>query len=242
MTSPNRFIFAAPTAGLPTPLLGGGRVWTTWNGARPAPWREAAGEVIEAGLPGYDLNRSLNAPTAVGLTEQQLLLAINSGDVAGLQAFRGIGPRVAAHIVDYRRRHRFFASLDELVRVQLIGRVRFRQLAGRESTVLSHPVHALLRVPLDQPVRREDLRGRAWPAPGLPRLHLAADAGEEALERVLAAREGWTLVVRRVGAARLCFHGAQPRFDGWAALLVANLPPCLRRLCASETPVPTPAP
>ena len=53
---------------------------------------------------------------------------LNSADAAGLQRLPGIGPSLAAAIVEHRRRSGPFATVDELVEVSGIGPVKLEQI------------------------------------------------------------------------------------------------------------------
>ena len=53
---------------------------------------------------------------------------INNADAASLEALPGIGPSLAAAIVEHRQRNGPFASVDELIEVSGIGRVKLEQI------------------------------------------------------------------------------------------------------------------
>jgi len=183
--------------------------------------------VLEAGDPAAEPDLLLARPTLSGLSEQALLHAINSRELESLQEFTGFGPKVAAKILEHRTAEKFFTSLDELVRVPLIGPVRFLKLVGRESTFFTLPLHSALRFPASRPVRVRDLQPLSWAAPGLPRIQLSTPDSLDA-ERRLAARSRWVFQERRVGSAVLYFHTVSAAPDGRAALLLQTLPRLLR--------------
>lgn len=183
--------------------------------------------LLEAGDPAAEPDTLLGRPTLTGLNEQALLHALNSRDLANLQDFTGFGPKVAAKIIEFREREKFFTSLDELVRVPLIGPTRFRKLVGRESFFFTLPLHSALRLPPSQNIRTGDLQPLAWPAPGLPRLLLAPPGGRDA-ERRVATLSRWHLHERRVGPASLFVHTLVPVPESRAAFLLQTLPRLLR--------------
>jgi hypothetical protein len=191
----------------------------------------------------------LARPTLTGLNEQALLHALNFRDLAGLQEFEGFGPKVAAKLIEFREREKFFTSLDELVRVPLIGPTRFQRLVGRESFFFTHPLHSALRLPPSRSIRLSELRPLAWPAPGLPRLFLGASA-DRANEQALAARSRWHLHERRIGSFALYLHTLAAQPESRADFLLRSLPRLLRPRLASgqadpadpiTVPVPTTA-
>lgn len=53
---------------------------------------------------------------------------INAADAASLERLPGIGPSLAAAIVEHRQRHGPFATVDELVEVSGIGPVKLEQI------------------------------------------------------------------------------------------------------------------
>ena len=56
---------------------------------------------------------------------------INTADAASLESLPGIGPSLAAAIVEHRRRHGPFASVDDLIDVSGIGPVKLEQIRPR---------------------------------------------------------------------------------------------------------------
>ena len=56
---------------------------------------------------------------------------INIADAASLESLPGIGPSLAAAIVEHRRRHGPFASVDDLIDVSGIGPVKLEQIRPR---------------------------------------------------------------------------------------------------------------
>jgi competence protein ComEA len=104
-------------------------------GSRVADAIEAAGGPLpEADLSTLNLARRLvdgelvtvGVPT--GESEPGGLVNLNTATVTQLQALPGIGPVLAARIVDYRDRHGGFGSVDELKQVAGIGDATFAEL------------------------------------------------------------------------------------------------------------------
>lgn len=183
--------------------------------------------LLEAGDPTADPDALLARTTLTGLTEQALLHALNHQDLEALQGFAGFGPKVAASVLAYREREKFFTSLDELVRVPLVGPVRFRRLVGRESLFFTLPLHSALRLPPAQFIHIRDLAPLVWPAPGLPRL-LLSDSEARDVERRLAAQSRWHLHERRLGAGTLFVHTLGSAPEARASFLLQTLPRLLR--------------
>lgn len=53
---------------------------------------------------------------------------LNTADSGELQKIRGIGPKYAERILDYRKEHGRFQTAEELVNVKGIGPVKFEKL------------------------------------------------------------------------------------------------------------------
>jgi len=53
---------------------------------------------------------------------------LNTADSNDLQKIRGIGPKFAERILEYRKEHGRFQSADELVNVRGIGPVKFEKM------------------------------------------------------------------------------------------------------------------
>ena len=101
---------------LAEPLSDGSQLWV------PAVGESAGPEVVTviAGSSGG------NPPG--GADPSSVPLDVNTADETSLQALPGIGPALAAAIVEHRRRAGPFATVDELVEVSGIGPVKLEQV------------------------------------------------------------------------------------------------------------------
>ena len=102
---------------LAEPLVDGARVWVP-----------AVGETV-----GPDLVPVIGGSSGGGLAggsreDASEPVDINVADAARLEALPGIGPSLAAAIVEHRQRHGPFATVDELVEVSGIGPVKLEQI------------------------------------------------------------------------------------------------------------------
>ena len=88
-----------------------------------AVWVLAVGAL--AALETPEPGESVSLPELSGV-EGGSAVCLNTADAEELMALPGIGPVMAARIVDYRERHRGFDSLEELIRVEGIGEARLR--------------------------------------------------------------------------------------------------------------------
>ncbi len=61
-------------------------------------------------------------------TKPALVVNVNTASAAELEQLPGVGPRVAARIVDYRTKKGPFRKLEELMNVQGIGEKSFLKL------------------------------------------------------------------------------------------------------------------
>ncbi|GAB5561958.1 MAG: hypothetical protein SynsKO_36050 [Synoicihabitans sp.] len=184
---------------------------------------------MEAGDPSADPAVLLDRMTPTELTEQELLLALNGHNEEDLQTFHGFGPRVAQKIIEFRKSEKFFSSLDELVRVPLIGPTRFRKLVGRESQFYTLALHSALRRPAPEDIVFERLRPMNWPAPSVPRIFLG-ESDDEVSEQELSEKNSWFLQTRRIGRHVLFVHTNTHVVSGWAEHLMKTLPRTLRRI------------
>jgi competence protein ComEA len=74
---------------------------------------------VEAGQAGQDGKPAASAPAPLNL---------NVATVADLQKLPGIGPALAARILDYRQKNGGFKKIEELMNVQGIGEQSFLKL------------------------------------------------------------------------------------------------------------------
>ncbi len=101
---------------LAEPLSDGARLWV------PAVGESAAPDVVPV-TPGT----GGGAPAGAGGGLGDAPVDINTADAAALEALPGIGPVLAAAIVEHRQRAGPFATVDELVEVAGIGPVKLEQ-------------------------------------------------------------------------------------------------------------------
>lgn len=202
--------------------------WNRWEPSVPtfAPYNDA---LLEAGENQFDMNHQLERRIPLGMSEHNLLIALNNGNVRSLLRFPQIGPKIAENILSFRKEEGYITSIDELVRVPLIGDKRFRVLTGRISNFFSKRLHALLRVSIDQDIKRSHLRPSVWPAPGLARIYLGSEA-ELTAEKQLCKNNGHHWKSCRIGEQCLCFHLTAESSYGWAKYIIKHLPRALRKV------------
>lgn len=70
-------------------------------------------------------------PVGAGGAGAPAVLDLNTATAAELEALPGIGPATAQAIVEHRRRHGRFRSVEELLAVRGIGPAKLAQLRGR---------------------------------------------------------------------------------------------------------------
>ena len=102
---------------LAEPLVDGSRVWVP-----------AVGESSGPDLVPVITGSGGASPAGTGHGAGSEAVEINTADAAALEALPGIGPSLAAAIVEHRRRHGPFASVDELIEVSGIGPVKLEQI------------------------------------------------------------------------------------------------------------------
>lgn len=102
---------------LAEPLIDGSRLWVPAVG-------ETVGPDVVAVTPGS------GAGAGAGAGDGRLVapLNVNTAGAEALEELPGIGPALAAAIVEHRRRHGPFATVDELVEVSGIGPVKLEQI------------------------------------------------------------------------------------------------------------------
>lgn len=101
---------------LAEPLIDGSRLWVPTVGEAEAPGVVAVTGGSDAGV------RTGGADLADGP------LNVNTAGAIALEELPGIGPALAAAIVDHRQRHGPFASVDELAEVSGIGPAKLEQI------------------------------------------------------------------------------------------------------------------
>lgn len=102
---------------LAEPLTDGARVWVPEVG-------ESTGPDLVPVITGS----SGGSPPGGSRGNESEPVDINNADAASLEALPGIGPSLAAAIVEHRQRNGPFASVDELIEVSGIGRVKLEQI------------------------------------------------------------------------------------------------------------------
>jgi competence protein ComEA len=101
---------------LAEPLIDGSRLWV------PAVGEAARPEVVP-------LTSGTSDPrSGAGSGRAGAPLNVNTAGAAALEELPGIGPALAAAIVEHRQRHGAFASVDELVEVSGIGPAKLEQI------------------------------------------------------------------------------------------------------------------
>ena len=108
---------------LAEPLSDGSRLWV------PAVGESAGPEVVSVTAGAGDGGR---AGAGGGRTGARL--NVNTADAVALEELPGIGPALAAAIVEYRQRAGPFATVDELVEVSGIGPVKLEQIRPLATT------------------------------------------------------------------------------------------------------------
>ena len=184
-----------------------------------------ASPLLAPGDPFHDETRFISRRTPMGLKEIELLTSFNYLDKEALLAFEGIGPTLAANILAHRASAQYFASLDELSLVPLIGAKRFAKLVGRPPETTRFLLHDLMRRPRRQDIHFADLRPWTRPAPGLAYIRLQV-AGEAPPVVSL----GQSLLTVRVRGYDLHFVCTEPPHGGRAGFVHHNLPRALRAI------------
>ena len=106
------------------PVADGSRVWV------PAIGESSGPDLVpviggSGGVSGADGGRGTGSGT----------VDINTADATSLESLPGIGPSLAAAIVEHRRRHGPFATVDDLIDVSGIGPVKLEQIRPQATSV-----------------------------------------------------------------------------------------------------------
>ena len=102
---------------LAEPLIDGSRIWVPAVG-------ESSGPELVPIITGSGAGTAAGGGRGAGSET----VDINTADAAALEALPGIGPSLAAAIVEHRRRAGPFASVDGLIEVSGIGPVKLEQI------------------------------------------------------------------------------------------------------------------
>jgi competence protein ComEA len=95
---------------------------TTLNLAEPV----SDGEQVVLGVPGAPGGSASSSTSGVGR-----LLDLNTASASDLHTLPGVGPVLAGRIVEFRRMHGRFTSVDELREIPGIGRAKFAAIRPR---------------------------------------------------------------------------------------------------------------
>jgi competence protein ComEA len=80
------------------------------------------GEQIIVGVPPVVIQNSARQGIAKSSTA---IISVNSASLTQLQVLRGIGPTTAKRIVDYRKAHGSFATLEDFRKASKLGTAKF---------------------------------------------------------------------------------------------------------------------
>ena len=102
---------------LAEPLIDGSRLWVP-----------AVGEAVAPDVVAITAGSGAGGGAGTGDGRLSAPLNVNTAGAAALEELPGIGPALAAAIVDHRQRHGPFATVDELVEVSGIGSAKLEQI------------------------------------------------------------------------------------------------------------------
>ena len=91
-------------------------------------WVPAVGETAGPDVVDVTAGPGRGAGVGVGDGGPAATLNVNTAGAAALEELPGIGPALAAAIVDHRQRHGPFATVEELIEVSGIGSVKLEQI------------------------------------------------------------------------------------------------------------------
>ncbi|MDI2127440.1 ComEA family DNA-binding protein [Yinghuangia seranimata] len=89
------------------------------------------GEQIPVGVPGATPPFAAAPGRSGAAADPRAVVDLNTATVEQLEALPGIGPVMAAHILDWRRDHGRFSSVDQLREIRGIGERRLQDLRPR---------------------------------------------------------------------------------------------------------------
>lgn len=93
--------------------------------AKPSAEKLSSGSKIDITTDGQVRLGRMDGPRLLTLG---LALDLNRATAADLEALPGIGPALAARIIDYRRKHGYFKHLDDLMQVSGIGQKKLEKI------------------------------------------------------------------------------------------------------------------
>ena len=102
---------------LAEPLIDGSRLWVP-----------AVGEAVGADVVAVTASSGADRGADAGDGRLSTPLNVNTAGAAALEELPGIGPALAAAIIEHRQRHGPFATVDELVEVSGIGPAKLERI------------------------------------------------------------------------------------------------------------------
>ncbi|MEM7789860.1 MAG: helix-hairpin-helix domain-containing protein [Verrucomicrobiota bacterium] len=190
-------------------------------------WKLGGFHIIEGADPFHDEARGLKRKTPTGLTENELLSSLNYLDESALQVFDGIGPSIAGNIIETRKQQQYFAVLEDILAVKLIGKNRFEKLVGRAPSLNEYPLHTMMHRPLRQNITLEDLRPWKQPAPEIKEALLLNRKQARSYLNTYSSAEVLNFNISRW---RLLIHCSKPTKSSRAKYVIKSLPKTLRKL------------
>jgi hypothetical protein len=168
--------------------------------------------------------------TKAGLTEVELLHALNYLDEDGLQAFPGIGGFLANKIREHRKLVDYYQNLEELLQVPLFGAKRFEKLVGRPPAQSKLTVRQIMRFETEQsqPLTLRQFQPWLRPAPGIGAIWLIPAQDYHRKKESFANFPN--VVVESVGSYRLVFLCEEAELKGRSKYLIRHLPKLIRSI------------
>lgn len=193
-------------------------------------WTYRNGTVLEE--PGNSRLQTIdsNSITEAGLSESELLQAVNYLDEDGLLAFPGIGPYLAEAIIAHRILVDYYTELEDLLEVPKFGVKRFANLVGRQPQHTKLKLRQLLRIDSAAvaPISTEDFRPWSRPASGIRELWLLDKSEFHSSKRTLESKGH--LIVERIGSFRLIFVCDSESLKGRSNYIIRKLPKIIRSI------------